>query len=176
MIYSLGDRRIETEGDDYFIADNAQVIGSVKLGRNASIWFGAALRGDNDLITIGENSNIQDNAVLHTDSGIPLTVGRNVTVGHLVMLHGCTIEDNCLIGIGSVILNRTRIGRNTIIGANTLIGENKQIPEGVLVLGSPGKVVRQLTPEEIAGLEKSAQYYVENGKRFKRDLKPDPRG
>ena len=172
MIYSLGERRVETEGDDYFVADNAQVIGSVKLGRNASVWFGATIRGDNELITIGENSNIQDGAVLHTDAGIPLTVGRGVTVGHLVMLHGCTIAENCLIGIGSVILNRTRIGRNTIIGANTLIGENKEIPEGVLVLGSPGKVVRQLSPEEIAMLEKSALHYVENGKRYKRDLRP----
>ena len=175
MIYSLGDRRVETEGDDYFVADNAQVIGSVRLGRNASVWFGAVIRGDNELITIGENSNIQDGAMVHTDHGIPLTVGRGVTVGHLVMLHGCTIEDNCLIGIGSVILNRTRIRRNTIIGANTLIGENKEIPEGVLVLGSPGKVVRQLSPEEIAMLEKSALHYVENGKRYKRDLKQDPR-
>jgi carbonic anhydrase/acetyltransferase-like protein (isoleucine patch superfamily) len=175
MIYSLGERRVETEGDDYFVADNARVIGSVQLGRNASVWFGATIRGDNELITVGENSNIQDGAVLHTDDGIPLTVGRGVTVGHLVMLHGCTIADNCLIGIGSVILNRTRIGKNTIIGANTLIGENKEIPEGVLVLGSPGKVVRQLSPEEIAMLEKSALHYVENGKRYKRDLKPDGR-
>ena len=175
MIYSLGDRRVETEGDDYFVADNARVIGSVKLGRNASVWFGATIRGDNELITIGENSNIQDGAVLHTDHGIPLVVGRGVTVGHLVMLHGCTIEENCLIGIGSVILNRTRIRRNTIIGANTLIGENKDIPEGVLVLGSPGKVVRQLSPEEIAMLERSAEHYAENGKRYKRDLKPDGR-
>ena len=172
MIYSLGERRVETEGDAYFVADNAQVIGSVKLGRNASVWFGATIRGDKELITIGENSHIQDGAVLHTDHGIQLTVGRGVTVGHLVMLHGCTIADNCLIGIGSVILNRTRIGKNTIIGANTLIGENKEIPEGVLVLGSPGKVVRQLSPEEIAMLEKSALHYVENGKRYKRDLKP----
>ena len=172
MIYSLGDRRVETEEDDYFVADSAQVIGSVKLGRNASVWFGATIRGDNELITIGENSNIQDGAVLHTDHGIPLTIGRGVTVGHLVMLHGCTIAENCLIGIGSVILNRTRIGKNTIIGANTLIGENKEIPEGVLVLGSPGKVVRQLSPEEIAMLEKSALHYVENGKRYKRDLWP----
>lgn len=172
MIYSLGDRRVECHGEDWFIADNATVIGSVVLKQNASIWFNAVLRGDNDVITIGENSNIQDGAILHTDPGIPLTVGRDVTVGHLAMLHGCIIGDNSLIGIKSLIMNRAVIGKNCLIGANSLIPEGKVIPDGSLVMGSPGKVVRTLTEQEIENLRGSASRYVENFKRFKRDLHP----
>ena len=172
MIYSLGDRQPEFRGDDYFVADGAVVIGSVVLEQNASIWFNAVLRGDNDLITIGENSNIQDGSVLHTDGGIPLTVGKNVTVGHKVMLHGCTIGDNSLIGINAVVLNGAKIGKGCLIGANSLIPEGKEIPDGSLVMGSPGKVVKQLGPDQIKGLEMSAMHYVENFKRYKRDLKP----
>ena len=172
MIYSLGDRSVEFRGNDYWVADSATVLGSVVLENNASVWFGAVVRGDNDVITIGENSNIQDLSVLHTDPGIPLTIGKDVTVGHKVMLHGCTIGDGSLIGINSVILNGAKIGKGCLIGANSLIPEGKEIPDGSLVMGSPGKVVRELSKEQQAGLLMSAQSYVNNFKRFKQDLKP----
>jgi carbonic anhydrase/acetyltransferase-like protein (isoleucine patch superfamily) len=171
VLYQLNDRRVVADGV-YFVADNARVIGSVRLHNNASVWYGAVLRGDNDLITIGENANIQDGSVLHTDPGCPLTVGANVTVGHNVMLHGCTIGDNSLIGINAVVLNRARIGANCIIGANALITEGKEIPDGVMVMGSPGKVVRALTPAEIEGLRRSAAGYVANARRFAEGLVP----
>ncbi|HKI74034.1 MAG TPA: gamma carbonic anhydrase family protein [Pseudomonadales bacterium] len=171
MIYSLGDRKVEIRGEDYWIADNATVVGSVVLMNNASVWFNVVIRGDNDIITIGENSNVQDGSVLHTDPGVRLTIGKNVTVGHKVMLHGCTIGDNSLIGINSVILNGAKIGSHCLIGANSLVPEGKEIPDGSLVMGSPGKVVRELTPEQQQGLEASAMSYVNNFKRFKRDLK-----
>ena len=171
MIYSLGDRKVEFHGDDWFIANNATVIGSVVLKQNASLWFNVVARGDNDVITIGENSNVQDGAILHTDPGILLTIGRNVTVGHLAMLHGCIIGDNSLIGIKSLIMNRAVIGKNCLIGANSLIPEGKVIPDGSLVMGSPGKVVRTLTEQEIERLRGSADRYVENFKKFKRDLR-----
>ena len=170
MIYNLADRKLEILGDNYFIADSASVIGSVVMHQNASIWFGAVLRGDNDVITIGENSNVQDLSVLHVDPGFPLTIGKNVTVGHKVMLHGCEIGDNSLVGINSVILNGAKIGKNCLIGANSLISENKVIPDGSLVMGSPGKVVKQLSEDQMKGLEMSALHYVENFKRYKRDL------
>ncbi|MGH8493931.1 MAG: gamma carbonic anhydrase family protein [Moraxellaceae bacterium] len=170
MRYSLGDRRIETRGD-YFIADSADVIGSVVLENNASVWFNAVVRGDCDLITIGENSNVQDGSVLHADIGVPLLIGRNVTIGHKVMLHGCTIGDNSLIGINAVILNGAKIGKYCIIGANALIPEGKEIPDFSLVMGSPGKVVREIGDAQKAMLEMSALHYVENFKRFKRDLR-----
>lgn len=170
MRYSLGDRRIETLGD-FFIADSADVIGSVVLKNNASIWFNAVVRGDCDVITIGENSNVQDGSVLHADIGVPLTIGKNVTVGHKVMLHGCTIGDNSLIGINAVILNGAKIGKYCIIGANALIPEGKEIPDFSLVMGSPGKVVREIGDAQKAMLEMSALHYVENFKRFKRDLR-----
>lgn len=170
MRYSLGDRRIETRGD-FFIADSASVIGSVVLEHNASIWFNAVVRGDCDLITIGENSNVQDGSVLHADIGVPLVIGRNVTVGHKVMLHGCTIGDNSLIGINAVILNGAKIGKYCIIGANALIPEGKEIPDYSLVMGSPGKVVREVGEAQRAMLEMSALHYVENFKRFQRELK-----
>ena len=170
MIYNLADRKLEILGDNYFIADSASVIGSVVMHQNASIWFGAVLRGDNDVITIGENSNVQDLSVLHVDPGFPLTIGKNVTDGHKVMLHGCEIGDNSLVGINSVILNGAKIGKNCLIGANSLISENKVIPDGSLVMGSPGKVVKQLSEDQMKGLEMSALHYVENFKRYKRDL------
>ena len=170
MIYNLADRKLEILRDNYFIADSASVIGSVVMHQNASIWFGAVLRGDNDVITIGENSNVQDLSVLHVDPGFPLTIGKNVTVGHKVMLHGCEIGDNSLVGINSVILNGAKIGKNCLIGANSLISENKVIPDGSLVMGSPGKVVKQLSEDQMKGLEMSALHYVENFKRYKRDL------
>lgn len=175
MIYSLGDRKVEIRGDDYWVAENATVLGSVVLLNNVSVWFNAVIRGDNDVITIGENSNIQDGSVLHTDPGVPLTIGSNVTVGHQVMLHGCTIGDGSLIGINSVILNGAKIGKGCLIGANALIPEGKEIPDGSLVMGSPGKVVRELSPEQQQGLLMSAQSYVNNFKRFKAELKLDPR-
>jgi carbonic anhydrase/acetyltransferase-like protein (isoleucine patch superfamily) len=156
----------------YWIAPNASVMGTVRMLPGASVWFGVTIRADNELITIGENSNVQDGSVLHTDPGAPLTIGTGVTVGHLVMLHGCTIGDNSLIGIGSVILNRTKIGKNCLIGANTFIGEGKEIPDNSVVLGSPGKVIRQAGAQEEAMLRMSAIHYVENWKRFSGELRP----
>ena len=155
---------------NYWVAENATVLGNVILRENASVWFNAVLRGDNDPIEIGENSNIQDGSVLHTDHGVPLTIGKNVTVGHMVMLHGCTIADGTLIGIGSTILNRAKIGRNCIIGAHSLIPEGKEIPDNSLVMGAPGKVVRQLDEGAAQMIAASAQVYVDNWKRFKSGL------
>lgn len=171
MIFSLGEQQPDIRGDDYFVAENATVVGQVRLDNNVSVWFNAVIRGDNALISIGENSNIQDGSVLHTDPGIPLSIGKNVTVGHKVMLHGCTIGDNSLIGINSVILNGASIGKNCLIGANSLITENKEIPDGSLVMGSPAKVIKALTPEQQAELTKSAETYVKNFKRFKAEMK-----
>lgn len=170
MIYTL-ENRVPRFLGDYFIAESAAVIGAVTLHHNASVWFNCVVRGDTDELVIGENTNIQDGSVIHTDPGIKLVVGRDVTVGHMVMLHGCEIGDNSLIGIKSVILNGAKIGRNCIIGANTLITEGKQIPDGSLVLGSPGKVVRQVTPQEIGMLTAQAQHYVENARRYREQLK-----
>jgi len=172
MKHSLGERKVITRGD-YWIADNATVIGSVVLENNASIWFNAVVRADNDTITIGENSQVQDGAVLHADPGFPLTIGRNVTVGHMVMLHGCTIGDGCLIGIKSLIMNGAVIGKNCLVGANSLIAEGKTIPDGSLVLGSPGRVVRQLSVDEIARVNGTADHYVENFRRYRDGLKID---
>jgi carbonic anhydrase/acetyltransferase-like protein (isoleucine patch superfamily) len=172
-VYNLGNVTPELPNDDeYWIAPNAAVIGRVILKKNASVWFGATLRGDNDPIIVGENSNIQDGSVLHTDPGSPLTIGDNVTVGHMVMLHGCTIGDNSLIGIGSIVLEGAKIGRNCLIGANSLVGEGKEIPDNSLVLGSPGKVVRELTPEQTQRMSHGAAGYVRNWRRFRRELKP----
>jgi carbonic anhydrase/acetyltransferase-like protein (isoleucine patch superfamily) len=175
MLYTLGDIAVQIKGEDYFVAESATVIGNVVLENNASVWFNAVIRGDNALITIGENSNIQDCSVLHSDEGVPLTIGKNVTVGHKVMLHGCTVGDNSLIGINAVILNNAKIGKNCLIGANTLIPEGKVIPDGSLVMGSPGKVVRELSQEQQAMLLLSAETYVKNFKRYKLELKQDPR-
>ena len=163
-IYSIGDRQ-PSLGRDVWIAPNATIIGDVRLGDNASIWWNAVLRGDNDTIAIGAGSNIQDGCVLHADAGVPLTLGAGVTVGHLVMLHGCTVADESLIGIKTVILNHAAIGRHCIIGANSLI------PERSLVVGSPGKVVRELSDEEVARLQRSAQGYVANAQRYRTALK-----
>ena len=171
-MYTLGDKSPYLPGtDEYWIAPDARVIGAVTLKRGASIWWGAILRGDNDPIVIGEDSNIQDGSVLHTDPGEPLIVGRGVTVGHMAMLHGCEIGDNSLIGIGAVVLGRAKIGRNCLIGAGALITEGKVIPDGSLVMGQPGKVVRMLEAGQIAALEASAQHYVQNWKRYARDLR-----
>jgi carbonic anhydrase/acetyltransferase-like protein (isoleucine patch superfamily) len=170
-VYSLGGVGPTVPSDgEYWIAPNAVVMGNVIVKKNASIWFGAVLRGDNDAIVVGENSNVQDNSVLHTDTGSPLTIGSNVTVGHLVMLHGCTIGDGSLIGIGSIILNGARIGRNCLIGANSLITEGREIPDNAMVMGSPGKVVRELTSEQVSGLAMAAASYVRNWKRYRAGL------
>ena len=166
MIYDL-EKNVPEISADSWVAPNAIIIGKVKLEKNSSIWFNAVLRGDIEKIVIGENSNIQDGSVLHTDPGYPLTVGRGVTVGHMVMLHGCEISDDTLIGIGSTILNKAKIGKNCIIGANTLVTENKVIPDNSLVLGSPGKVVRKVTDDEIKVIRENAKHYVTNSKRYK---------
>lgn len=169
MLYQLDDRRVVAEGD-YFVADSASVIGRVLLKNDASVWFGATVRGDIEPITIGEGSNVQDCAILHTDLGHPLTIGRGCTVGHKVMLHGCTIGDNSLIGINAVVLNGAKIGKNCLIGAGALIPEGKEIPDGSLVIGAPGKVKRELNAEQIAELTASAVRYVNNFKRYKAGL------
>jgi len=171
MKYRLGDSRVQAHPQSW-IAPTATLIGNVRLEANASVWFGAVLRGDNELIHIGENSNVQDGTVMHTDMGSPLNIGKNVTIGHNVMLHGCDVDDNTLIGINSVILNGAKIGKYCIIGANSLIGEGKVIPDGSLVMGSPGKVVRELTDVQKKMLEASAAHYVLNAQRYARELAP----
>jgi carbonic anhydrase/acetyltransferase-like protein (isoleucine patch superfamily) len=165
-IYQFGDDRPEVSVSAW-VADSAQVMGRVTLADGASIWYGSVLRGDNDRITIGRNSNIQDGSVLHTDHGIPLTVGEGVTVGHQVMLHGCSIGDNSLIGIQSVVLNGARIGRNCIVGAGAVVTEGKEFPDGVLIVGAPAKVVRELTPEQIERLPLLSAHYVEQANRHR---------
>ena len=171
-IYEIdGTRPTLPESGSYWVADNAQVMGNVVMKENASVWYGAVLRGDNDPITIGENSNIQDGSVLHTDVGSPLTIGRDVTVGHMVMLHGCTIGEETLIGIGSTILNNAKIGKNCIIGAHTLIPEGKVIPDNSLVMGAPGKVVKEISDHQIQVIRMSAVHYVENWKRHRNSVK-----
>lgn len=172
MIYSLGDRAPVLEGAGHFIADNATIIGSVRLRDQASVWFNCVLRGDNDWLTIGSRSNIQDGSVLHTDEGIELVVGDGVTVGHKAMLHGCSIGDNSLIGIGSSVLNGAKIGRDCLVGAHALVTENKEFPDRSLILGSPARVVRELSDEEIAQIRWSADVYVRNASRFLSDLVP----
>ena len=172
-IYALGDSKpqLPPQGE-YWVAPSASVIGNVILQSNASVWFGAVLRGDNDPITVGPDSNIQDGSVLHTDMGSPLTLGRGVTVGHKAMLHGCEVGDYSLIGIGAVVLNGVKIGRNCIIGANALITEGKIIPDNSLVVGQPGKIARERDPAHIAVLQMSAEHYVQNWKRFAAELRP----
>lgn len=174
MIYSLQDYYPEIP-DDCFIADNATLVGRVKVGRDASIWFNVVVRADNDAIIIGDETNVQDGAVLHTDPGIALTLGRGVTIGHKAMLHGCTVGDYTLIGINAVVLNGAHIGKHCLIGANALVTENMQIPDGSMVLGAPAKIKRSLDEETRALLETMAQGYVENGRRFRRELTLQPR-
>lgn len=170
MNYEIGERRPQLAAE-VFIAPNATLIGSVTVAEQASIWFNVVIRGDNDLITIGSGSNIQDGSVLHVDPGFPLSIGRNVTVGHKVMLHGCSIGDGSLIGMNAVVLNGARIGSGCLIGANSLIREGMVVPDGSLVLGSPGKVVRELDQTTRAGLLESAQRYIDNGRRYREQLR-----
>ena len=169
-LFKLGDKQPQL-GDNAWVAPNATVIGDVRLGANASIWWNATLRGDNDPIHIGKNSNIQDGSVLHTDIGIPMHIGANVTVGHLVMLHGCTIGDGSLIGIQAVVLNNAKIGKNCLVGAGSVVTEGKEFPDGSLIVGSPARVVRTMTEEQIAKLHGAAKHYQVNGPRFAKGLK-----
>ncbi len=173
MKYSLEDRHVEMRGREHFVADNAMLIGSVVLEDRSSVWFNAVLRADNDIIHIGAGANIQDGSVLHTDAGYPLTVGCNVTVGHMVMLHGCTIGDNSLIGIHSVILNGAKVGKNCLIGAYTLITEGKEIPDNSLVIGRPGRVIRAINRNEEKMLHYSADLYVQNMRRYRSSLREE---
>ena len=171
MFYELGERTPELVGEGQFVAHNATVIGSVRVMEKASIWFNVVVRGDNELITIGPETNVQDGSVLHTDPGIPLTLGRGVTVGHKVMLHGCSIGDYSLIGINAVVLNGAKIGKHCLIGANTLIPEGMVVPDGSLVVGSPGKIKRELSEPQRKMLEMSAAHYVQNGARYLQQFK-----
>ncbi|NSL55315.1 gamma carbonic anhydrase family protein [Uliginosibacterium aquaticum] len=169
-VFALDDQKPELSKDAW-VADSAQVIGRSKLGERVSVWFNAILRGDNEPITVGANSNIQDGAILHTDEGIPLTIGKNVSVGHMAMLHGCTVGDGTLIGMNAVILNRAVIGKHCLIGAKALIPEGKVIPDRSLVVGTPGRIIRELTDEEVARIEAGAAHYVENAARFRKGLR-----
>ncbi|MBP8133732.1 MULTISPECIES: gamma carbonic anhydrase family protein [Zoogloea] len=168
-IYRLGELAPQLQ-EGVWIAENATVIGDVRLGRNVNIWFGAILRGDNDPITIGDNTNVQDGSVLHTDDGVPLDIGANVTIGHKVMLHGCKVGEGSLIGINAVVLNRAVVGKHCLIGANSLIPEGKVIPDRSLVCGSPGRIIRELTDHEISRLQASADGYVNNALRYQEEL------
>ena len=170
-LFSIGERRVELRGEHHYIAHDATVVGDITLHNEVSIWFKVVIRAENDRITIGEGSNIQDASVLHVDPGYPMTLGKHVSVGHKVMLHGCTIGEGSLIGINSVVMNGARIGRGSLIGANTLITEGKEIPEGVLVLGSPGKVVRELSQQEKDYLLTVARGYVDRSRFYKSNLK-----
>jgi len=171
MLYSLGDRRIELRGAHHYIAPNATVIGTVILEHEASLWFNVVVRADNDTIAIGARTNIQDAAVLHTDPGVPMNIGASVSIGHQAMLHGCTVGEGTLIGVKAVVLNHAVIGRDCLIGANALIPEGKVIADRSLVIGSPGKVVRTLTDAEIASIRDNADHYVNNARRYLRDLR-----
>ena len=174
MIYSIDELHVTFKGDS-FVAENATVIGNVSVGHDASIWFNVVIRGDNELISIGDDTNIQEGSVLHTDPGFPMTLGKGVTIGHKAMLHGCTVGDYSLIGINAVVLNGAKIGKHCLIGANTLVTENMEIPDGSLVVGSPAKIKRVLSEDQQKGLEFQAQHYVENGRRFTQGLKEDSR-
>ena len=172
MKYALGDIRVETDGDDYWIAPNAAVIGEVIMKKNASVWWSSVVRGDNEPVTLGENTQVQDGCVLHTDPGFPCTLGDNVSIGHMAMLHGCTIGEGSLIGINSVILNGAKIGKNCLIGAKALITEGKEIPDDSLVMGAPGRVIREVSDEQKAHLQKVAAGYVARWQRYKTELRP----
>ncbi len=170
-IFSIGERRIEFRGDRHYIAHNATLAGSIALDNDVSIWFGVVIRADNDQVTIGEATNVQDGSVLHVDPGFPMRLGRNVTIGHKAMLHGCAVGDGTLVGINTVILNGARIGAGTLIGANSLVAEGKDIPAGVLAMGSPAKVVRDLTAEEQARVLEISHGYAERAEVFRRSLR-----
>ena len=170
MKFDLGEYSVETDGDNFYIAKTAIVLGKVKLCRDASVWFGAVLRGDTELITVGEGSNVQDGAVVHTDLGFPVEIGKDVTIGHQAMLHGCSIGDGSLIGINAVVLNGAKVGSGCLIASNALVTEGMEVPDGSVVMGSPGKIKGSLDEDKKMGLLLSAQHYVQNYKRFKVEL------
>lgn len=171
-IYTLGERRLITDGDNFYIAPGAQVIGSVHLGAAASLWFNCVLRGDDERIEIGEGSNVQDGAVIHADPGSPTLVGRNVTIGHMVLLHGCVIGDETLIGNGAIVLDRARIGRHCIIGAGSLVPPDKEIPDGSVVMGTPARLIRGVTESDLAMIANACAHYRARIERYKRELRP----
>lgn len=173
MKYALDDVRVRTDGDDYWIAPTAAVIGDVIMKKNASVWWNSVVRGDNEPIVLGENTQVQDGCVLHTDPGVPCTLGNNVSIGHMAMLHGCTIADDTLIAIGCVILNGAKVGRNCIVGANSFIPEGKEIPDNSLAYGSPAKVVRQIDAAQTELIRFTWDYYVKRWQRYKRELRED---
>jgi len=171
-IYELDGQAPDLPADgNFFIADTATVIGRVRLHNAASVWFGAVLRGDNEWIEIGERSNVQDNSTCHTDPGFPLTIGKDCTVGHNVILHGCTLEDGALVGMGSIVMNGAKIGRGSVVGAGSVITEGKEFPELSLIIGAPARVIRTLSPEQATAMGRAAKSYAINGPRFKKGLK-----
>lgn len=176
MLYRLGDLEVATAGEDFFVAPSAAVIGRVRLGRGVSVWFGAVIRGDGNDIVIGDSSNVQDTAVVHVDSDAPTTIGSGVTVGHAATVHGCTVGDWSLIGIGATILSHAMIGRHCIVGAGALITERKSFPDRSLIIGAPARRVREVTDEEIEMLHASAEHYAALGRRYRRELAADARG
>ncbi len=174
MLYSLGEKHLETVGDEYYVAPSAQVIGCVRLGRQASIWFNCVLRGDSDWLIIGDGSNVQDGTVIHTDEGVPLSIGRNVSIGHAALLHGCVVGDDTLIANGARVLDNVRIGRNCVIAAGALVPPDKVIADGSVVMGVPGKVVRRVTEQELTMIAQVAAHYRELGRRYRSELAADP--
>jgi carbonic anhydrase/acetyltransferase-like protein (isoleucine patch superfamily) len=175
MIYTLGERRIETAGEDYYIAPDASVIGSVRFGAGASVWFNCVLRGDSDWIDLGEGVNIQDGTIIHTDEGEPVSLGARVSVGHRALLHGCTIAESTLIANGAMVLDRVKVGRHCIIAAGALVTPGKVIPDGSVVMGSPGQIVREVNERDLKMIEFIAEHYRARIQQYKRDLKVDPR-
>jgi carbonic anhydrase/acetyltransferase-like protein (isoleucine patch superfamily) len=176
VIYVLGDKRIQTAGDEYYVAPGACVIGNVRLGIGASVWFNCVLRGDNDWITIGDGCNVQDGSIIHTDDGEPVTLGANVSIGHRALLHGCAVGESTLIANGAMILDRAIIGRHCVIAAGALVPPGKVIPDGSVVMGMPGKIVRDVSERELALIEETAKHYVARGQLYRRELTLDPRG
>ena len=175
MIYSLGDKKIQTAGDEFYVAPGACVIGHVRFGIGASVWFNCVLRGDNEWIVIGNGSNVQDGTIIHTDPGEPVTLGANVSIGHRALLHGCTVGDSTLIANGAIILDRVTIGRHCVIAAGALVPPGKVIPDGSVVMGMPGTIVREVSERDLAMIERTAEHYVARGKLYRRDLALDPR-
>lgn len=175
MIYTFGNRRLETAGEDYYVAPGAQVIGSVRLGHATSVWFNCVIRGDSDWIVIGDGTNVQDGTVIHTDTGFPTEIGTNVTIGHRVLLHSCSIGDGCLIANGAMVLDRARIGRNCLIAAGALIPPDKEIPDGAVVMGAPGKIVREVSEQDRAMMQHAAEHYQMRLQEYRRELTADPR-
>jgi carbonic anhydrase/acetyltransferase-like protein (isoleucine patch superfamily) len=175
MIYTLGDKRVETADDDWYIAPSASVIGLVRLGSRASIWFNCVLRGDSDWITLGDGANVQDGSVIHTDEGFPTTLGRNVTVGHMAFLHSCTVGDESMIANGAMVLDRVKIGSHCVIAAGALIPPDKEIPDGSVVMGSPGKIVREVTERDLQMIKHAAGHYQQRIREYRASLKVDDR-